>query len=67
VEVVGGEAKGVVLVPVGAIHEAADGRTAVTVVQNGTQSERQVELGLQNESYAVVKSGLEAGETVVTE
>jgi len=66
VEIIGGEAKGVVLVPVGAIHETEAGRTAVTVVQNGTQSEREVELGLQNESYAEVKSGLEAGETVVT-
>ena len=44
-----------------------DGRTVVTVLQNGQESEREVELGLQNETYAEVKSGLEAGEIVVTE
>jgi HlyD family secretion protein len=67
VEVIGGDAKGAVLVPVGAIHETEDGTSVVTVLQNGAQSEREVELGLQNESYAEVKSGLEAGEIVVTE
>ncbi|HUE98589.1 MAG TPA: efflux RND transporter periplasmic adaptor subunit [Anaerolineales bacterium] len=67
VDVVGAEAQGVVLVPVEAIHETEDGKTVVTVLQNGGQSERQVELGLQNETYAEVKSGLEAGEIVVTE
>ena len=67
VDVVGGEALGVVLVPVEAIHETQDGKLAVNVLQNGEQSERQVELGLQNETYAAVNSGLEAGEVVVTE
>lgn len=67
VDVVGGEAQGVVLVPVEAIQKTEDGKTVVTVVQNGGQSEREVELGLQNETYAEVKSGLEAGEMVVTE
>jgi macrolide-specific efflux system membrane fusion protein len=67
VEVVGGEAKGVVLVSVGAIHESEDGRSFVTVLQNGRQVEREVEIGLQNDTYTEVKSGLEAGEIVVTE
>jgi len=67
VDVLGGEAQGAMLVPVGAIHETEDGNSFVTVVQNGGQSERQVELGLQNEIYAEVKSGLEVGEIVVTE
>jgi HlyD family secretion protein len=67
VDVVAGEAQGVVLVPVEAIQKTEDGRTVVTVIQNGGQSEREVELGLQNETYAEVKSGLEAGEMVVTE
>lgn len=67
VDVVGGEAQGVVLVPVEAIQKMEDGKTVVTVVQNGVQSEREVELGLQNETYAEVKSGLEVGEMVVTE
>ena len=66
VEVVGGEARGVVLVPVNAIHKTADGKQAVYILQNGAKTERLIEIGLQNTSYAEVKSGLEAGEIVVT-
>jgi multidrug efflux pump subunit AcrA (membrane-fusion protein) len=67
VDVVGGEAKGVVLIPVGAIHRTEDRKQVVTVLQNGQQTEREVKIGLQNATYAEVKSGLEAGEIVVTE
>jgi RND family efflux transporter MFP subunit len=66
-EVIGGEAKDVVLVPVDAIHEAEDGKQVVTIIQNGQQTEREVKIGLQNATYAEVKSGLEAGEIVVTD
>jgi HlyD family secretion protein len=65
VEVVGGEANGAVLVPVSAVHEN-DGVHYVNVLQNGQKVKRTVEIGLKNDSYAEVKSGLEAGETVVT-
>jgi multidrug efflux pump subunit AcrA (membrane-fusion protein) len=67
VEVVGGEAKGVVLVSVKSLHKTDDGKYVVTVIQNGQQVEREVEIGLQNDTYAEVKSGLEAGEIVVTQ
>jgi HlyD family secretion protein len=67
IDVVGGEAKGVVLVPVEAIRKTEDGGTVVSILQNGQQSQREVEIGLENESYAEVKFGLEAGEIVVTE
>lgn len=67
VEVVGGEARGVALVPVAAIRETEEGRPVVTVLQNGRQVEREIEIGLQNDTYAEVKSGLEPGESVVTE
>jgi HlyD family secretion protein len=67
VDVVGGEAQSVLLIPVGAIHKTEDGQHVVTVIQNGAQMAREVELGLQNETYAEVKSGLVAGEIVVTE
>jgi HlyD family secretion protein len=67
IDVLGGEAKGVVLAPMEAIQRKEDGRTVVTILQNGVLSEREVELGLQNETYAEVKSGLEVGELVVTE
>jgi HlyD family secretion protein len=66
VEVIGGEAKGAVLVSVDALHKTEDGKYVVTVIQNGQQVEREVEIGLQNDTYAKVKSGLEAGEIVVT-
>jgi multidrug efflux pump subunit AcrA (membrane-fusion protein) len=66
VEVVGGEARGAVLVSVDALHETEDGKYAVTVLHNGQQVEREIEIGLQNDTYAEVKSGLEAGEIVVT-
>jgi len=65
VAVVGGEANNVVLVPVNAIHKTESGKYAVTVIQNGKQSEQEVEIGLQNETYAEIKSGLEAGAIVV--
>jgi multidrug efflux pump subunit AcrA (membrane-fusion protein) len=66
VEVIGGQAKGVLLVPVDALQQTDDGKYGVTVLQNGQQTEREVEIGLKNDSYAEVRSGLEAGETVVT-
>ena len=67
VEVVGGEARGVLLVPVEAIHETQDNKYLVYVIQNGQQVEREIEIGLQSDTYAEVKSGLAAGETVATE
>jgi HlyD family secretion protein len=66
VDVVGGEARGAILVPVGAVHKEGDAYF-VYIIQNGEQAKRDIEIGLQNESYAEIKSGLEAGETVVTE
>ncbi len=65
VDILGSEARDVVLVPVGALHES-DGAHYVNVMQNGQKVKRTVEIGLKNDSYVEVKSGLEAGETVVT-
>lgn len=67
VDVVGGEAQDAVLVPVNAIHKTENGGYVLTVLQNGTQVEQPVEIGLQNETYAEVIAGLEPGEVVVTE
>jgi HlyD family secretion protein len=66
VEIIGGEAQGAVLVPMGAVQASDGGGHFVTVIQNGKQMQREIELGLKNDSYAEVKSGLEAGEIVVT-
>jgi len=65
VDVVGGEANGVLLVPVNAIHKIEGGKYAVYIIQDRQQVEQEVEIGLKNESYAEVKSGLEAGEIVM--
>ncbi len=67
IEVVGGEAKGVMLISVDAVYKGEDGKFYVTVLQNGQQVEREVQVGLQNDTYAEIKSGLDAGEIVVTE
>lgn len=66
VDVVGGEATGALLVPLDAVHKGEDGKSYVTVVQDRQQVEREVTIGLKNDTYAEVKSGLQAGETVVT-
>lgn len=66
VEVVSGEAKGALLVSVEALQKTEAGKYVVTVLQNRQQVEREVEIGLQNDTYAEVKSGLAEGEIVVT-
>jgi HlyD family secretion protein len=57
---------GALLVPLDAVHKGEDGQSYVTVVQDGQQVEREITVGLKNDTYAEVKSGLQAGETVVT-
>ncbi len=63
--VIGGEAQGVLLVPVSALHET-DGKYAVDVIQNGQTVRQEIQIGLKNDTYAEVKAGLEAGAVVVT-
>ncbi|MBV1852095.1 efflux RND transporter periplasmic adaptor subunit [Catellatospora tritici] len=58
------EVEGAVYVPAAAV-KTAGGRTTVTVVTNGVQETRAVEIGLKGDSYTVVLSGLEVGEQVV--
>jgi len=66
IEVIGGEAQGVLIIPSSAIHQSNDGGYAVYVVQNGQKTEKPVEIGLKGTSYAEVKSGLAVGEIVAT-
>jgi HlyD family secretion protein len=66
-EVIGGEAKNALLVATSAVHKGDDGKSYVTVVQNGQKTEREVTTGLQNDTYVEIKSGLQAREIVVTE
>lgn len=66
VDVIGGRAEDVVLVPVEALREIGDGKYTLFVMENGTPKLRTVDVGLQDITYAEIKSGLEAGETVTT-
>ncbi|MEW5940118.1 MAG: HlyD family efflux transporter periplasmic adaptor subunit [Chloroflexota bacterium] len=65
VDVIGGEARNAVLVPIEALHQAGEQYT-VFVVENGELKLRVVEIGIQDLLYAEVKSGLEAGDVVST-
>ncbi|MDI1461787.1 efflux RND transporter periplasmic adaptor subunit [Catellatospora sp. KI3] len=58
------EVDGAVYVPAAAV-KTAGGRTTVTVVANGVQETRAVQIGLKGDSYTVIVSGLEVGEQVV--
>ena len=66
VDVIGGQAKGVVLVPVAALRKQTPGKYAVYVVENGRDVLRPVEVGLMDSTYAEIKSGLKVGDIVVT-
>lgn len=66
VDVIGGKAEDAVLVPFEALHEIGDGKYTVFVMENGTPRLRTVDVGLQDITYAEIKSGLDAGEIVTT-
>jgi multidrug efflux pump subunit AcrA (membrane-fusion protein) len=67
VDVTGGEALGVVLVSTSALKEVESGEYIVYLMKNGEPVEQAVEIGLQDILYAEVKSGLEAGDVVLTD
>lgn len=67
VDVIGGRAEGVPLVPVEALRELSPGEYAVFVVdENGELELRPVEVGLMDITFAEIKSGLDVGEVVST-
>ena len=66
VEIIHARADNVVLVPIDALHETASGQYYVLLDENGTLTQRTVEIGLQDDVYAEVKSGLKAGDVVST-
>lgn len=61
-----GQAQDVVIVPVSAIKEMANGKSIVMVMTDGAPRPREVEVGLKNRISAEIKSGLKEGDTVVT-
>lgn len=67
VDVTGGEALDVVLVPVSALSEVDSGNYVVYLMRNGKPVEQEVEIGLQDILYAEVKSGLQRGDVVLTD
>ena len=66
VDVVGGRAVGVPLVPVEALRELGPGEYAVFVLQDGEPRLRPVVVGLMDFTFAEIVSGLEVGETITT-
>ncbi len=67
VEVISAQAENAVLLPLEALDEISPGEYAVYVLENNEPNLRVVEIGLQDQIYAEVKSGLEPGETVITD
>ena len=67
IEIIHARADNVVLVPIEALHETAPGKYVVFLDENGTLTQRDVEIGLQDEIYAEVKSGLQVGDVVSTD
>jgi len=68
IDIIHERADNVMLVPIEALHETTSGRYSVYLVdENGTLTQRNVVIGLQDEIYAEVKSGLNAGDVVSTE
>lgn len=66
VEVISQQANNALLVPVEALHEISDGTYGVFVMENGTPTFKTVEVGLQDYTYAEIKSGLNEGDVVTT-
>jgi RND family efflux transporter MFP subunit len=66
VDAISGKAQDAVLVPVEALHKIDDGRYTLFVMENGSPRLRVVEVGLQDITFAEIKSGLEVGATVTT-
>ena len=65
VDVIGGRADNALLVPIEALHPAGDQFT-VFVMQDGKPILRVVQVGIQDQISAEIKSGLQAGDVVTT-
>jgi HlyD family secretion protein len=66
IDVVGGKAENVIIVPVDALRDMGNGEYAVFVIQNGQPRLRTVEVGLMDAVNAEIKSGVQSGEIVST-
>jgi HlyD family secretion protein len=66
IDVISGQAKNAVLVPVEALHELPDGSYTVFIMKNGTPTLTVVEVGLQSDTFAEIASGVAVGDVVTT-
>jgi len=66
VEVISQRAEGAILIPIEALHETTVGNYMVFVLEDGKVRLRAIEVGLKDQTYAQITSGLEAGEVVTT-
>ena len=66
VDVISAEARNAVLVPVQALHQLSPGNYAVFVMVAGKPTLRIVTIGIQDPTYAEIKTGLKAGDVVTT-
>jgi RND family efflux transporter MFP subunit len=66
IDVISGQANNAVLVPVEALHQLSDSSYTVFVMSNGKPVLRTVTVGLKDDTYAEIKSGLKSGEVVTT-
>ena len=66
INVISGQANNAVLVPVEALHKLSDNSYTVFIMVNGKPTLTSVEVGLQDDTYAEIKSGLKAGDVVTT-
>lgn len=67
VDIIHARADNAVLVPIEALRETSPGKYVVFLDENGTLTQRTVEIGLQDQLYAEVKSGLNPGDVVSTD
>jgi len=66
VDVISAQARNAVLVPVQALHQLSPGNYAVFVMVAGKPTLRVVTVGLQDPTFAEIKSGVKAGDIVTT-
>jgi len=66
VNVINAQANNVTLVPIQALKQLEPDKYGVFVVQNGNLTFRQVVVGLKDDTYAEIKSGLQQGDVVTT-
>ena len=66
VDIIAAQANNVILVPVQALHELSPNNYAVFVVVGGKPSLKIVTVGLQDGTFAEIKTGLKAGDVVST-